>query len=436
MRYRPFRSIAFAAAATTSSLVGSHARADTASDIEALKSRIAQLEAQQAKADGAVAQSKAIDAAITDANSKTAFPRDSFTGGWDKGFKIQSADGAYSLQPFVEAQFRNVTNYTDSGGTTDADFENGFELRRAKFGVRGTAFTKDFSYLFRANFDRSTGQSVLELAYGQYQFTEDVGLRVGQFKLNWTHEETTPDTKQLLAERSLLNQILGGTNTSYVQGVNLVYGKDGPLHTELQFTDGDLTSNTTYNDVSATGAYQDFGVAARAEYKLFGDWNDYGDFTALKDKQDLLVAGGGVDWAEGGDGDVYRFTADAQYESKSGFAAYGSAIYTVADGDTTQATIDKSVGGLVQASYLLPALPNWEVFGRYDITHLDEEIRGERNYQEITVGVNRYFVGHSAKLTIDLGWLPSGTPIGASGLGASNVAEDQLILRGQFQLLL
>ena len=43
--------------------------------------------------------------------------------------------------------------------------------------------------------------------------------------------------------------------------------------------------------------------------------------------------------------------------------------------------------------------------------------------------------GHAAKFTLDLTWLPNGSPVGASGAGivAQASDEDQFVLRGQFQ---
>lgn len=414
------------------------ATSDVAAELAAMKARIAELEAKQAQADGAKLRANATDAAIKDASQRNQFPQDDkLATGWDKGFKIGSPDGLYLIQPYVEFQFRNVTNFADDDGPLDSNFVNGFEVRRAKVGVRGNAFSKDFKYNFRLSVDRASGESILDYAYGEYALNENWGVRFGQIKLNWTREETVSDIRQLAAERSLFNQILGGGNTMYVQGVSLLYGNENnPFRGELQFTDGDNTSNTTFTDFAGADIYQDFGVAVRGEYKFFGNWDAYSDFTALKTKEDLLVAGVGADWAQGGDGDVYRFTADLQYENPNGLGAYGAAIYTIAEGDTGEAALDDSIGGLAQVGYLLPNLKDYEVFGRYSIIHFDEEVSGEDNFHEATLGLNKYFVGHNAKFTIDLNWLPNGSPGSAGGLGYSSTAQEQIVLRTQIQIVL
>jgi hypothetical protein len=82
----------------------------------------------------------------------------------------------------------------------------------------------------------------------------------------------------------------------------------------------------------------------------------------------------------------------------------------------------------------------WEVFGRYDVTFLDEDfVTGEDTFHEFTVGVNYYLgqngsAGHRAKLTVDVVYLPNGSPSDQTGLGILAGTEDQFVLRGQFQI--
>ena len=93
-------------------------------------------------------------------------------------------------------------------------------------------------------------------------------------------------------------------------------------------------------------------------------------------------------------------------------------------------------GFLVQAGYMIN--PTWEVFGRYDWTHLDNQASGsEDSFHEVAVGVNYYLHGHNAKFTIDAGWLPSGSPSSQTGIGVlANNGDNEFYIRGQFQLVL
>lgn len=407
--------------------------ADTATELEALKARLAQLEAQQGKVDGAIAQSQAIDAAVLDASKRQFLMLDGMSG-YDGGFKISSADGAYTLQPYVEFQFRNVTNFTDSGdgdfGIDDEDeVENGFEIRRLRVGLKGNVISKKLKYNFRADFDRDGGEASVDYAYLTYELNDQLVIKGGQFKGNVFHEETTGDSRQLAAERSLLNAYLGGGQLNYVQGVALQWGdSDSPVQAEVAYIDGEESENTNYTD-----SPENFGVLARVDYKISGDWKNYSDFTAKGTEEDLLVVGAGGSWSQTGDTDVYRGTVDVQWENSGGLGVYGGALVShVQEADVTD------WGLIAQVGYMLPNADNWEVFGRGSsiFTNADEDFFGEDQYWEFNVGVNKYFSGHNAKFTLDAGWLPEGSPTGASGLGITASDETQIYVRAQFQLVI
>lgn len=418
------RKIVFATALVAAGMAAP-ALADTAGELDALKARIAQLEAQQGKVDDALAQSKAIDAAVLDASKRQFLLLDG-SSGYDGGFKISDASGNNVLQPYAEFQFRNVTNYDDA----DEDLENGFEVRRMKIGFKGNLVDKKLKYNFRFAFDRNGGEAELDYAYLTYDLSDQLTIKAGQFKGNVFHEETTGDTRQLAAERSLVNALLGGGDLNYVQGVALQWGEeDGPLHAEIAYVDGESSANTPYNDTD-----ENFGVLARVDYKLSGNWKNYSDFTAKGTEEDLAVIGAGAGWTQGGDSDIFRVTADFQWENTGGLGIYAAGNWNHVEADDSS----DDFGLLAQVGYLLPDSDNWEIFGRGGWVIFDEEPLGtdEDNYYELTVGVNKYFSGHNAKFTLDAGWLPNGSPTGLGGLGVEASDEDQFYIRAQIQLVI
>lgn len=420
------RKIIFASALVAAGMAAP-ALADTTGELEALKARLAQLEAQQGKVDGAIAQSQAIDAAVLDASKRQFLMLDGMSG-YDNGFMIGSADGNYSLQPYAEFQFRNVTNYTDSDGS-DEDIQNGFEVRRMKIGLKGNLVDKKLKYNFRFAFDRDGGSANLDYAYLTYELNDQMTVKAGQFKGNVFHEEVTGDTRQLAAERSLLNQLFGGGQLNYVQGVALMWGDDAsPLHAEVAYIDGEGSQNTDYTD-----SPEDFGVTARVDYKLSGNWKNYGDFTAMGTEEDLLVIGGGGSWTQTESVDEYRATVDVQWENSGGLGIYGAGVLNHTD------EVDVTNWGLLaQAGYMLPNSDNWEVFGRGSFLFVDsgDDFFGNDQYYEFNVGVNKYFSGHNAKFTLDAGWLPEGSPSSAGGLGITGSTDTQVYVRAQIQLVI
>lgn len=391
--------------------------AELREQIEALQAKVAKIEAKEASA---AQQQATIQSLLNDAERRSQLLQaGGMTAGWNgKEFAIGSADGNFKLVPYFQFQFRGVANWADEAQADgDANTESGFEIRRMKAGLKGNAFSKDLTYDFNLAVNRNSGTPALEKAFVQYAFSDDWALKVGQWKDNVFHEETISSTKQLAAERSLVNEELGGGLTDYVQGVSLIYTSD-QLAAEIALTDGANSDNTNYLD-QASGNY---GVSARVEYKAFGNWKNYSDFTAMGNKEDLLVIGAGLNYTEAGDTKTVYHTVDAQYEvGQLGLYAAYVANWTD-DGDND----DYTWGAIAQAGYMLDQ--NWEIFGRYGF--LEED-----SLNEITLGANYYWHGHHAKATIDLVILPDGSP-SDSGLGYVASEDLQVVLRGQFQLAL
>jgi hypothetical protein len=432
-----------------------------------LKAKVAELERRQSQqtstapatatassptqADGALTLSPAQQVQLDAGRRSHLMDVEGFTAGYKNGkFLIQSADGNFVFHPWLQLQFRNVTNWRENGkGPGDDDLENGFELRRVKLGFDGNLFSPDMTYLFDWATDRNSGQLILEEAWARYQFTGDWAVRGGQLKDPFAHESLVSSKRLLAVERSLLNDTFtGGDN--FVQGVTLMYqpgGNKGGLRVEGAFTDGAKNNfNQNFQDFPTTNA--DFGGAVRAEYKVFGDWAAYDQFTALGVKNDLLVLGAGADFTEIGHTNVLLQTLDAQYATPNGLAVYAAYLgrYT-ADGPpqatpvTGPATTTADYydwGFLVQGSYLIRQ--KWEPFVRYDYMRLSQEglaAGANGKVSEITAGVNWYVVQQAAKLTLDFTYLPNGTPIADSGADIlANNDDSEFLIRAQFQLLL
>ena len=408
---------------------------DLQKQIQALQEQVKELQAQRAKpAYTAKDVDATVDSVLHDADRRSQLLAEGggFLGGWQDGrFVIRSADGNYSLSPSIWLQFRSVTNYNDrksSEGGNNAD--NGFELRRLKLTFEGTAITKDLYYNFTWATDRKTGNLVNEEAYARYSFADNWAIKAGQYKEMIYQETATSSKKKLAVDVSLAGQLLFGGDT-YSQGVELDYGDhDDSLHALVGFSDGYGSFNTNFQD-PATNPF-DFGVYGRVDYKVFGDWKSYADASALGNKKDLLVVGAGGDWSQNGDANVYRPAVDAQWETGP-FAVFGAFIGRYTDSSAGN-NFDWAV--LVQAAYLINS--QWEIFGRYDYIKLDNVASGkEDTFHEINAGVNYYLHGHNAKVTVDVGWLPNGSPSTQDAIGVlANDGNNEFYIRGQFQLVL
>ncbi|HWP40380.1 MAG TPA: porin [Tepidisphaeraceae bacterium] len=412
--------------------------------IESLKARVAQLEASQQQALNARDVDQTVERVLRDAERRSKLLADAagLTAGFDKGkFFLRSEDGNWLLMPGFLFQTRYTANFNTDG---DDDINSGFEIRRMRLILSGNAVSPDLKYFFQWETNSTSGNLFLLDAWARYKLAANLNLQVGQFK-DTVHQEQRMADELLLTERSLINALIGGGNIDRVQGAMLMYDDGQHLQVNLAAHDGYNSKNTDFTDSGAGTAFVgvtdlNFGFSARANYFVTGTPRQYDDFTAMGNTQDLLVIGAGMNWSQGGDSDVIFHTIDAQWENAAGLGVY-AALYgmwrDIGDGTAIPDGDYYDYGAQLQAGYLLAR--RCEVFGRYDYIALDDgalAAGAEDTLHELTVGTNYYYHGHNAKLTLDLSWLPSGSPTSVGGLGVVAGDEDQLILRLQAQLFL
>jgi hypothetical protein len=372
-----------------------------------------------------------------------------FSAGYSNGkFVLQSEDGNFSLSPGLLLKVRYVTNWREHGKADGSDdTETGFEIRQAKIIAAGNAFTKDLTYRFQTDVDRSTGTAVLQDFWLRYHVAPDWAVRAGQYKDIVHHEETTYDGLILPVDRSLVNALIGGGRTARTDGAEVIYDHSD-LHVAGLFHNGINSSNSPYNDHTGGSFFPvntNFGVSGRAESFLAGrKTHEYDDFTALGNKEDLLVIGGGFDWTQGGDDNVIFHTADVQYEPSACkglamYAAFLGAYRTIGPGGAGSIPSGDYYdwGVLAQVAYLLT--DKLEIFGRFEYTALAPGALpsgASNDVTEITVGFNYYFHGQNLKLTTDIDWLPNGSPFNFETLGILANKDNEVIFRAQAQLAL
>jgi hypothetical protein len=417
--------------------------AEMMEEIRRLRDRVDQLER-------AAKENPPMPTAQDIANAKAAVQADvirkealsNVTVTYDKGLIFKTGDDRFSLRPSIYTQYRYTASL--SQGDENKGDESGFEVRRLEPRVKGNVFSADFTYDFSLSVNREGGSTNLLDAYLQYRFARDWAVKFGQYTALIFQEHDMGTSKQLAAERSLLDAILGAGPVDRVQGVALIYGgnKTDAARVEVGYTDSDNSANTDFQTVIYNGntvkRRNNFGGTARIDYKFLGDWANYSDFTAKGTKETLFVVGAGVDYSQQGSNWIVRSGADAQLELTNGLGFFTAVIVDYLYGGSAAPLGENlNYGGLFQIGYLVrPAI---EVFGRYNVSVL--EANDYQNYDEITVGFN-YYLGpdgsylHNAKITLDAGYLPNGSPATYTGLGVLQGTEGQYVLRAQFELIL
>jgi hypothetical protein len=413
---------------------------DVNSRIDALQNEITQLRAEQKEQKAATA-AQTTNSVLNDADRHSQLlDAQGVLAGYTNGrFVLQSEDGKYLAHPWLQVQFRNVTDYRQDGVNNRDDTQTGFEVRRLKFGVDGNLFGDQFTYFTQFAVDRKSGNVQLEQAWGKYQFDHTpFAVRAGQFKDPLDHEQLLASKYYAPIDRSLINDTFAGSE-GFIKGVSFIYDPSTFIRAEAGFTGGLKNTNTNFEQFATTGITANFGGAGRVEYKPFGTWSEYDKGSAYGAKTNTLVFGGGADLTEAGDTQTLVHVADVQYTTATGWSLYASYLgrYTRNNSAAKNAdTYDPTVRG--QVSWAINK--QWEPYARYEYIHFDgkEFAAGTTtNVHVLTAGVNYYVFGQSLRLSLDATYLPNGSPVADDGIGVlTNNGRNIWVGRAQVQLLL
>lgn len=409
--------------------------------IDQLQQQVDTLQAKQADAVTAKDVDATVESVLKDADKRSQMLQmEGFTAGYNKGrFTIQDAAGNWVLRPRFEFQFQDILNYRDEGkhGTNDNDTEQGFQVGRMAFGADGVACTPNLTYEFMWNTDVH-GSVFLEQAWAKYFVNDDWAVKFGQMRSPVFHEQAVGPTNQLAVGTSLANALMTGTSIAYTQAVAMDYDdRNSPIWAEFGLEDGFNSANTDFTDPNI-GGNADWGVFARVNYFVHGNRADYNKLSAMGNKDDLLVIGAGGDITQNGDDTAYLHTVDVQWANTNGLIVYAAYIGDFLDLNTID-NQEYSWAVLAQVGYALNN--NWEVFGRVDYTKFDSAVFASSPSQddticELTAGATYYMCGNNVKFTVDASFLSGGAPADIPELGILASGNTEIILRGQFQLLL
>jgi hypothetical protein len=393
--------------------------------LDAQSRRIAELEQRNGQTwmdrAGSTDVQAIVDQAVADAEQRVGS-----RAGYDNGFVIGSEDGSAKLKirGLLLARY-DVSTQND--GPVD-DTRSGFEIARSRFGFAGHVVDPSWKYFLWTGFS-ANGSAILLDATITKDLAQEIGegwsITAGQFKLPLWREWLVSETSQQAIERSLLNKLSG----SYTQGVMLQKQTDN-LRWSATFNDGLGEISSPFTDEDA-----EFALGGRVEWKLAGDWKQYGAFESWRGDEPIFVFGGAVHYQEGESGtptvqtDILRWSADATV------GLGGANLFAAVIGDHEQGGTEcEDYGVLLQAGVFLT--DRWELFGRYEWA--DTNDCGDVSL--VTVGVNYFFKRFNLRWTSDVGY--SFEPVSsfwasdAAGWRVDAPGEDgQVVFRTQMQLL-
>jgi hypothetical protein len=424
---------------------------DALSQIAELKQELAELKQQNGQ-DWLTEQRSSeirgiVQDVLADADTRTSLQSSGAMAGYNNGFFLASPDGNFSLKVGGQIQIRWVMN-----SAKDQNTLWGFENRRTKLDFQGNVFSKDWTYRVRNNFTAELGVSDLEFAYVQKAMDNGMSIRVGQFQAPWLREVLVDSSMQLAAERSIVAQLFG---QGYSQGIQWGMESDSfRINAGLFDGIGGTTSFDTnaYNSRNTTWSLSptNYAIAARADFKLSGDWSQFDDFSSFKGEEAGMMAGVAVLYQRSnGNGvlnggtagnKVFGITGDFTWDF-GGASLFASGVWVQnkpKNGDKTSPW-----GVTVQGGYFVTE--DAELFGRYEFLNYNIKNAGNQNvdkYNGVTFGVN-YFFAKGVKFTTDFSWnlkslsgANSAAALNGAGFRVDDAGKDnQWALRAQLQLL-
>ena len=414
---------------------------DVNSRIDALEAELHQLRAEQKAEKAEAEQKQALHSVLNDADHHSQLlDAQGVLAGYTNGrFILQSEDGKFLAHPWLQFQFRDVTDYREKGVNKHDNTQTGFEVRRFRLGVDGNLFGDQLTYFVQTAADRKSGNIQLEQGWLKYQFDHTpFAVRAGQFKDPFDHEQLLTSRLYAPAERSLTNDVFAN-GEGFIKGVSLIYDPATFIRAEGAFTGGLRNTGTNFQQYPTTGITTNYGAAGRVEFKPFGAWKEYDQGSAYGDKSNTLVFGGGADFTETGSQEVFSHVGDVQFTTATGWSLYAAYLGRYTRNNSTAKKVDTYDPTLrAQASWAINK--HWEPYARYEYIHFDgkEFAAGTTtNVHVIDLGVNYYFYGQSLKLTVDAEYLPNGSPVADDGSGVlANNGRNIWVGRAQVQLLL
>lgn len=414
------------------------------SELTALKTRLAELEAKQndtwLNERRAEEVKSLVREVLSDADTRASLLANGLSAGHNgKHFFLASEDGSFVLNAGAQIQFRYIYNSRNRAGAAVDENEFGFQLRRAKLFFNGHIGSPRITYAIGLQTARNSETVFLDHAWFGYKLMDGVTVYGGESKAPFLREELTSSKRQLAVERSSVNEFF---TAGRVQGVWTKIEVDDHTKLTVAITDGVNSGEAGgtkdfHNDIS------DFALTARVDMRLAGQWAQMKDFAAWSGEETAMFVGGAFHWeiAETGDNqtsfpgidDMFTWTIDGSIECE------GTNLYAAIVGvhfNNIGGTNDIDQFGFVVQGGIMLIPDKFEPFLRWE--WIDPDTTHAVNL--VTVGTNYYLHKHNAKITTDLVWaLNSLATIGASSsqglLGDSVGQRNQVALRAQFQLV-
>jgi phosphate-selective porin OprO and OprP len=153
-----------------------------------------------------------------------------------KGFFIESPDKAFSLRFTGQIQL----DYRDFVRTKDRTDIDTFLLRRARFGLEAT-LAKYYEFRFLPDFGQGT--TIVQDAYMNVHYWDEMQFEFGRFKQPISYEQLIQDRYVPTLERSLIDQLVPARDLgAMIHGENVFQNR---LDYAVSISNGEINGNST-----------------------------------------------------------------------------------------------------------------------------------------------------------------------------------------------
>ncbi len=465
----------FAGAATLTLTGGSFADTSLEDQNQELRARIAELESrltsveQQSDANWLTEQradeiKSLVEDVLADADTRSSLLAQGMTAGYDNGAVIASADGNWSLRTNILMQTRFMIRSQDEAAVPPT-FDNtvwGFEVTRAKFMLTGNVVSPEWFYKLEIETSGNASASAsgpagtrvdartgLEDAYIGYDYGNGWKVLAGNMKVPLLYEDLMQTQYQQAVERSVLTYMYtGGRSTGlavdYMGDQFHVMGMWNNGISDGLYGGGVAGGVGTTNNTPALVSDTSVSFTVRGEWLAMGTWDQFKDYTSPQGDETGVMVGAAIHYQTAeSDGlpvgltDVELFTLAIDATAELG----GGNVYV--------AFVYSDVSGLGAPGPPFGGSPwgfqvgggwyfaeDWELFGRYEYSDTDNLATDDLSI--ITGGVTKYFAGHNAKWTTDIGFGLDAVEFGVPVTGFNSEApgdDGQFVLRTQLQIV-
>lgn len=366
-----------------------------------------------------------------------------------KGFHFETPDGTFSTHLLWRAQMRYSSLTGSSSPVTLSDFakedSNNFELRRVRMKIGGHGYRPWIKYYFEVDLqpsrkvaDSSSKSSSRLIDYRiTLQPFEQLGLRVGQWKINYNRERVDSSGRQQFVERSIVNRVF---TVDRQVGAMLKGHLFKGTFADMRYYGGVFNGEgRSVNNVNSNVL-----LMGRLQWNFLGrdlKWRQSDVSYHKKPAGSLAFAavttqGPCTRWSSSGCGhldgfkigDANQFRIDQQVQE---FAFKYKGLSVQEEFHWKNITdrknhVDYNLrGSYAEAGYflngLIPQIPkNIELAGRYAFVDQpdDSNLLLTNNREEYSAVLNYFIAGHNNKITLDYSYLTLNDA--SSGRSASN----------------